>query len=262
MMAVKHKMAVIFSSIKSLLKPSTKKDKAASDLFKRVLISQYTEKPATVVQIGVCDGRINDPIYEILRSDIQTNTIILIEPQSNLNEIIGENYSFHGDTRIVNCAIGHQGQISLYRLAEKYHDTLRKDYLHDAPSYRVPAGFVSGNRNHVINHVQGKLGGDTMPDDAIEEFSVECKSLLSVLQDVNVDYFDVLQIDCEGMDDTVLYNCNLDQFKPAIINFEHMHLSQIRRESLVEYLENIGYNINVYSHSDTLATTLDLEGVE
>lgn len=230
-----------------------KKAKVQAKLLDQVLIERYSSTPATVVQVGVCDGKINDPIYELIKNVIQTKTIVLIEPQAELLNIISQNYSFHNDTHIVNCAIGPQGQIKLYRLAEKFHDHLARDYLHDAPSYRVPAGFVSINREHVIDHIRGKMFDDVILDDAIEELSVDCRDLSSVLEAINVDSFDVLQVDCEGMDDVVLYNCNLDQFKPSIIHFEHMHLSDDRKKQVVKYLENLGYRVSKYSNSDMLA---------
>lgn len=96
-----------------------KKPKGQTKLLDQVLIERYSWTPATVVQVGVCDGRINDPIYDLVKNAIQTKTIVLIEPQSELLDIIEKNYSFHTDTHIVNCAIGPPSQITLYRLAEK-----------------------------------------------------------------------------------------------------------------------------------------------
>lgn len=228
------------------------------DLFQQLLKKLYADKPASIVQIGVCDGVINDPIYEVIKNDILTKKIVLIEPQESLAKIISENYSFHKNKEIVCCAVGQPGKLRLFQLKEKYHDVFTRAYLQEAPSYRVPAGFVSSDYKHVIKHVEGKLPQGLSYEDAIEAVSVESKNLKSILDGFNQTSFDVLQVDVEGMDDEVIYNCDLGHFYPTVLNFEHMHLSTERKRRLFNYLMSLGYNIYEYSASDTLATTLEL----
>lgn len=233
---------------------SGKAEKVSDDLFRETLSKKYSETPASIVQIGVCDGVINDPIYDIIKNKILTKTVVLIEPQAQLHEVIAQNYSYHSDPRIVNCAIGPEGDIVLYRLAERFHNVLEKSYLKDAPSYRVPAGFVSTNRDHVVDHMRGKLPKSIRAEDAIEEVIVKSKTLTSVLDDIEVDHFDVLQVDCEGMDDVVLYNCQIERYRPSVINFEYMHLPECRKIKVVKFLKDLGYTVIEYSKSDMLAT--------
>ncbi|AHI30142.1 glycosyltransferase domain-containing protein [Marinobacter similis] len=229
------------------------------DLFRQVLKSLLSSKELKIVQVGVCDGVINDPLYDIIMQFKNNSKIVLVEPQENLIDVIKENYRLHPDASIFNCAIGAPGTLSLYSLDEKYYDVFDRKYLKDAPSYRVPSGFVSSDIEHVRKHLKGNLPSEINLDEAIREIKVPSKDLVSVLSDLSWQSFDVLQVDAEGMDDDVLGCCNLEVFKPSVINFEHMHLPRERKKMLYDMLEGLGYKIFEYSESDSLATTLNLK---
>ena len=47
----------------------------------------------------------------------------------------------------------------------------------------------------------------------------------------------LLQIDTEGHDDICIYNANLDEYKPKIINYEFIHLNTKRLKKLHFYLQ-------------------------
>jgi FkbM family methyltransferase len=227
-------------------------------LFTSLFKTLVERKPVKVVQVGVCDGVINDPIYDIVTQYKDKTEIVLIEPQTFLIPIIKENYREHPAHHVINCAIGELGQLTMYRLKEGLTDLLQRTYMKNAPSYRVPAGFVSSSYEHVVKHIQGKLPSDVKISDAIEDFSVESKDLKAVLDEVQWQEVDVLQVDTEGMDDITLSFCNLETIKPFLINFEHFHLSTERYGILCEYLVALGYKVYRYSQSDTLASIVDL----
>ncbi len=213
------------------------------------------EKFLSIVQVGACDGVINDPIYNFVMEHKQNNRILLIEPQSSLLTILKKNYSLHPNAQIINCAIGSPGVLSLFRLKRKYHSQLKRTYLHEAADYRVPAGFVSENKHHVMSHIAGKLPENIVLDEAIEEFIVPSNELIDILDKCGWDNIDVLQVDAEGKDDTVLEHCNLESLRPKLINFEHFHLSPVQKKNLYCYLENLGYSVYEYSNTDAIATT-------
>ena len=232
-----------------------------SNLFQDTLIHLYKNVPATIVQIGACDGEINDPIYMLVRKQIKSNAIVLIEPQPELIEILKQNYAFHKNARIENVAIGEPGVLILYRLKREYWSAFERTYLKNAPSYRVPSGFVSSNYQHVHRHIEGKLPKDISISETIEELRVPSKQLKEVLEPNNIKNIDILQVDVEGLDDVVLYHSNLDLYKPRIIHFEHMHLKTQNKEVLYEFLRKQGYNIYEYSSSDTMASKEKLDAV-
>ncbi len=252
-LALRHKAETLSTRAQHLNKRLPK------DLFQKVLSQVLAENTLRIVQVGTCDGAINDPIYPVLMKNAKQSQLLLIEPQEFLLPIIEANYKDHPDRRVVNCAIGPPGNLSLYRLKEKYHGQFERRYLKDSPTYRVPAGFVSSDKAHVLKHVAGMLPETINAEQAIERFDVPCKRLKEVLGDVGWKGYDVLQVDAEGMDDTVLDNCGLDIYKPCIINFEHMHLKDGRREKTYKFLESLGYRLYAYDQADTMATLLKFD---
>lgn len=250
------------ASLKSVNKEVSDKPeqkKLPADLLSIVIDQLASKKSLKVAQVGVCDGVINDPIYNTVMKNRGKTNMLLIEPQTFLMPIIKENYATHPSAQIVNCAIGGPGTLKLYRLKDEYIEQLKRTYLVNSPSYRVPAGFVSSDVNHVLKHIKGKLPENINPLDAVEGFEIESKSLSDVMADVDWDGIDVLQIDTEGMDDVTLSYCDVSKYKPTVINYEHFHLTKDRREAMELYLETLGYKLYHYSNSDTMATTLDIK---
>lgn len=228
------------------------------NFYSQILLALFKRNPAKIIQIGVCDGKINDPIYNCVKNHILSDIIILIEPQSNLNDIIAKNYAFHGNSFIENCAIGEPGIINFYRLKKEFEPIFEQKYMLDVPKSRVLAGFVSSNYEHVLKHIEGNLPQLENLDEAIEKFSVLSVSLEKIQHKYKLSDYNLLQIDAEGNDDVVIYHSNLDKIKPRVINFEHFNLSAGRKNNVYKYLQTYGYQLHTYSHSDTLAC-LDLD---
>ncbi|MGQ7261830.1 glycosyltransferase [Vreelandella sp. V005] len=208
-----------------------------------------------VVQVGANDGCINDPIYEVVMRNKDKTKVLLIEPQSNIIEHLEQNYSLHPSAHIANYAVGPDSLLSLYRIKPAYYGLFTKRYLHDSPNYRVPSGFSSFDKKHVIKHAEGNLPKNTKIEDAIERLEVPSHDLLTILDSASWDerQIDILQIDAEGMDDKVIYSCNIEITQPQLINFERAHLSKEAYKDLCVYLSGLGYTLYNYSNLDTLA---------
>lgn len=54
---------------------------------------------------------------------------------------------------------------------------------------------------------------------------------------------DVLQVDCEGFDDEVLYHSSLAELTPKLINFEETALTTEQIERLSRALRGLGYSL-------------------
>ena len=224
------------------------------DLYQQVLENLYQKKKAKIIQIGTCDGKINDPIYKLIKDKIKIEKLILIEPQEKLNDTIKKNYSFMNNFFIENVAIGYPGEFNLYKLKEKYYDYYTQTYLKNHSKDRVLSGFVSSDINHVKKHLLGKLKKDINLDEAIMNFKVQFIKLSDLIIKHSFEKYDVLQIDAEGKDDEVLQNCDIQNFKPQIINFEYIHLDKQRRINIFNFLSKNGYTLHIYSKSDILCT--------
>jgi hypothetical protein len=84
----------------------------------------------------------------------------------------------------------------------------------------------------------------------IEE--VRCLTFETLFKEMGVDYVDLLQIDAEGRDAEILRLFDIPGRKPAVVRFEHKHLSIADHEKSIGLLVGQGYRIAA-SGSDTLA---------
>lgn len=216
-----------------------------------LLVGNHT---ISIAQVGANDGRINDQIYDFVMANKDRTKIILIEPQVNVLPYLTENYKDHPNATVVNCAIGAQGVLKLYRLNPEHYDRFVKRYLKDSPSYRVPTGFTSSIREHVVKHVKGNLPAGISVEEAIEEIEVPCMPLKSALQANGFPIaLDLLQVDVEGMDDQVIFECAVGETMPSFINFEYRHLAADRYKKLDDYLGALGYLTVRYNGANALA---------
>ncbi len=240
----------------------------ALSLFQKLLEVMCIRKAASIsklriVQVGANDGRINDPLYTIIKRHVDSTSILLIEPQVEVVEFLRDNYSFHREAIIWSGAIGATDRLSFYRLMPEFYDIFIKRYLEDSPSYRVPSGFTSTNYDHVLKHIAGNLPKDLSPEDVIEEVSYRCAPLLSVIDSIGWSdrSIDVLQVDAEGGDDEVLYASSLSTTSPVIINYEHLHLGRERQYDLTNYLGRLGYKYVIYDSANTMAIHAERAGL-
>jgi hypothetical protein len=86
----------------------------------------------------------------------------------------------------------------------------------------------------------------------IETEQVRCLTFDTLFQEIGIEQVDLLQIDAEGFDAEILRLFNLPARKPAIVRFEHKHLSIEDHEKSIGLLANQGYRIAA-TGSDTLA---------
>lgn len=198
-----------------------------------------------LVVIGANDGKTNDPLYDYMVKNSSQTQVLLIEPQEALIPYLKENYAFHSDAHIVKYAIGDTGYLTLYAVKPEYWSQLNVPYAEDRnwPIYRAPTGITSSNSQHVTAWLEKHLEIDQVSD-AIVQINVPCKTLYKLMQECGFGQtLDVLQIDTEGFDDYVIYQCDLKIIKPKIIHFENAHLSKNRKKDLYDYLRINNYQV-------------------
>jgi FkbM family methyltransferase len=206
-----------------------------------------------VVQIGANDGRINDPLYSFLMRHRTRTEVLLIEPQSSLIPILSENYKAHPAHFVANFAVGTHGTLLLYAVDDPCWSDCVPPYAVGWPAYRAPLGVTSGDREHVAAWLRRFYVGPLPLEQAIKTLAIESMPLGNLLDRVGFEQsFDVLQVDVEGCDDEVIYQCDLERFAPKIINFEHTALPVDRFRRLTDSLSDMGYVIQS-TGQDTLA---------
>ena len=77
--------------------------------------------------------------------------------------------------------------------------------------------------------------------DYIWEVPVNVITLPRLLAEQSIERIDILQVDTEGYDYEVLKQFDFDRYSPAIVNFEHQHLSPEDMDRCIEMLRKHGY---------------------
>jgi FkbM family methyltransferase len=205
------------------------------------------EKPGPEVffiQIGAFDGISNDPLHAYIKAHGWRG--VLVEPQAAPFEQLKENYRGQDQFAFVNAAIAEaDGMTDFYvvRDAENLPPWSQK--------------IASLKKDNVLKHREGlpeygvRVGiGDI--DERMEAVQVEALTFATLAKRCGVERVDLLQVDAEGYDARILAQVDFERFRPAIVRYEHMHLSQEEQEATLRLLREWGYLI-VIGFTETLA---------
>lgn len=191
------------------------------------------------LQIGAFDGVHGDPIYPLIEKHRLRG--ILLEPQNDAFARLRANYARFHDFDFINAAIADRdGESTLFRIKT---EAAGPEWLHQIASF---------DRNVVMRHAYMVPNLDAM----IETEQVACITFATLFKQLGVENVDMLQIDAEGYDAEVLKLFDIPCRKPAIVRFEHKHLTTSDHERSIAILVQHGYLIATCG-SDTLAYRLD-----
>jgi FkbM family methyltransferase len=193
------------------------------------------------VQVGAHDGRSNDPIRRLVTKLEWTG--VLIEPQPELFAQLVESYSGHRQLKFENAAIAAaDGFRTLYRI--------RPD-VQGLPSWATQ--LASFDRRTLLHHEKW------IPElkNHIEELSVPCLTLATVIERYGLGELDLLQIDAEGYDHEILKTIPFDRVMPRFVAFEHRHLNHVDYDAACRMLIAKGYRLAI-GDGDTYAVRGDI----
>ena len=182
-----------------------------------------TSEELVFVQIGANDGILGDPLRQFVITYGWSG--VLVEPQFTVYQKLVSNYTAHKSRlKFENIAISnHSDSIVMFRPRQNHES----DDLHGAD-------VVSVNRR--VTARQLKTRGYEL-----ESFEVKCMTLDGLLEKHGIRELDVLQIDTEGHDWSVLSSLSLEKVSPAIIQFEHGHLTRAECRKIAAHLNDFGY---------------------
>jgi len=175
-----------------------------------------------VIQVGACDGKSKDPVFNFLKNGAFHG--ILIEPIPSNFALLKENYRGAENVTLVNAAISDsEGSRSIFSVKPegkwKSNDWVKQ--------------FASFDRKHLI-----KMG---IKPDEIAEQSVPTRTLSSICSEHSVHRIDALVVDTEGHDDVILTTCLPEIPPPKCIFFEFVHIPKNRLLKLCSELKARGY---------------------
>jgi FkbM family methyltransferase len=200
------------------------------------------------VQVGGFDGVSFDPIRRFIQGGRLSGLIIepLPDPFAKLETL----YAGSKAVQIANCAIHlEDGEQTLWRFQPA---AIEQGILN--PSFAGTSSFCM-DKMLADDGSLGKLFSDKERDllrSLIEPVSVATRSFASLLDERGITQVDLLQIDTEGYELNILKSFDFTRYTPAIVNFEHIHLSQADFQEITVLLEGFGYQLFKQS-ADTLA---------
>jgi hypothetical protein len=222
-----------------------------------VLALASVKPKLTIAVVGANDGKLNDPIFALVEGPLRQRVeMILIEPQTFLIDTIKENYAFVESKHVFNVAIGDNPNLKMYRIKEQFWDQAASGNKRAWPIYRSATGVTSLQKKHVMEWARQHVKSAAEVNDIVEAFDVPGYRLAQLLATNHLPTeVDVLQVDAEGEDDTVIYCCDLELTKPRILFFENKILSEQRLANLLSYLGRLGYEVFTL-RKDTLAVSI------
>lgn len=194
----------------------------------------FTTAPLRFIQIGANDGLRNDPLREFVVRDGWQG--VLVEPLPPTFSLLKKNYTgkrFAG-LRFVNAAVSSDSEKLLFW-------TVREDFLKSLSheqrlSYLRKASF---DREHVLKF----LLRDGHSEDVLEKVEVACVTVEALAkQHFTNGEFDLLAIDAEGHEKSILSSLDLDTTRPRVILYESQHLAEYKLH-IARRLTQAGYRV-------------------
>jgi FkbM family methyltransferase len=204
-----------------------------------MVLSHYRQTHPVIryLQVGAFDGVSGDPIYPLIEKHNLRGC--LVEPQGDAFAKLKANYTRFAspDFVFVNAAIGERdGVVPLYRIKP---ESSGPDWLPQIAC--LDQSFLLGL-------------SDLVPglESLIEVEHVPCLTFATLFRRFGIQHIDLLQIDAEGRDAEILELFDVASRRPAIVHFEHKHLSEPVYERCLDSLIPLGYKISI-AKDDTLA---------
>lgn len=153
------------------------------------------------IQVGANDGKQFDPIRDYVRYYQWKG--LLVEPVADYFAELQANYGDCPNLKLINAAIAdYEGTVTIYRVNPL-----------DASLPKWKQGIASLHKEH---HLRSGT-----PDEVMIAEQVACLPLMSLLERHGVSSLDLLQIDAEGCDLSIIKSLDFSRIVPKILHFEH-----------------------------------------
>lgn len=187
-------------------------------------------------QVGAFDGVANDPIRPLVVRHRWRG--VLAEPQPEAFRSLSRTYADQPQVQLERVAVAPEpGRRTLYSVRAAREGL--PDWVTQLASFRLDT--ILWHRREIPD-IEG----------LVEETEVECVTLDGLLERAGADRLDLLQVDAEGYDAEILRSVDLERIRPAIVRYEHKHLTPQDRDACAELLLTHGYRLAFDVH-DTLA---------
>ena len=193
--------------------------KVLSLVVESVLANAIPPQDFYFVQIGANDGIRSDPIQALVKRHGLRG--LLVEPVDDYFNALVDNYSECERLSFDNCAVSvEDGTLTMYRASQ------------EAPGGDWVHGIASTSYAHVQQSVAPEL---------IKKLEVPALSIQSLFRKHGVERVNLLQVDTEGFDYQIVRMVLDAGWRPEIINYESVNLSERDRTACKRLLNACEY---------------------
>lgn len=219
--------------------------------FKEIIEKNIQEsKDFFFVQVGACDGVMNDPIYDLVIKYRLKG--ILIEPIKYLFTKLKQNYEQAGGLKFDNVAISNtREEKDLYYVDESFSQNRQVVELMKRGTPNWFIGYGSFFKEKLLRGMYKSLVRDF--EKYIVKEKVRCVTFGDVVDKYKVNKIDLLLIDAEGYDFEIIKTLPFETVKPKMIWFEFVYLKDNDKESCLSFLRKNGYGKILFEGEDALA---------
>lgn len=213
-----------------------------------LIIRDYQRRHGEIffVQIGAHDGHSADPVRALVQEHHFPG--ILVEPQPHTFKQLQENYRHEPQLKFENAVISDRDGMTTFYVI--------KEGIADLPFWLSQSASLDRNvvRNALYywRYVKQLPGLPDDLDSMIQEIPLPAMTVQSLLAKHQIQKVDLLVIDTMGFDFQILKMFPFQQFKPAIIQFEHSLLSPADQQACFQLLAHQGYSLAKFT-VDTIA---------
>jgi len=189
------------------------------------LSPRYDSSDFFFVQIGANDGKTGDPIHKFVMK-YHWNGIV-VEPIKSYFEMLQKTYEGNQNLIFENAAISDVHE-------EKKIFRMKENVKHLPKGLQ---GIASFHKTTLMRH------NFVLPDfeKHVTEETVSCMTFKELINKHRVEKVDLLCIDTEGHEFTILKQLKTVPVRPDIIYYEHKHLSQDEKRACEKFLSDLGY---------------------
>ncbi len=202
----------------------------------RTILDQIKDQDIFYVEIGSCDGVFPiDPLY-IHSYPNKHWRGVMVEPVPYYFEKLKENYDNRENISFVNAAITPEnGEVTMHVVDPSKVESGEVKFWARGVSTLEPESHSAIIKNNLQSSmIEQKVRGITFE---------------TLVKENNIEKIDVLQIDVEGCDLTILMNVWDSGFLPKLINVEVIHMTDEQRTEIRERAEKLGYQVTK-AHND------------
>jgi FkbM family methyltransferase len=193
------------------------------------------------IQVGANDGKTGDALYEVIKKEKWKG--ILLEPVPYLFNKLIENYKNNTDLIFLNAALDvNNGQAPFYSIKEFDNNGTELSRFGATNALNQLGSF---DLNTLMLH------SGMHPDfkNLIEVINVNTITFSTLISKYNVKKIDILQIDTEGYDFTLLNEIDFKLLYPQILIFEYIHMTRSEYKKILKKLRKMGYKFYINGYN-------------